>query len=268
MGQGVVVYSVRMKLARFWTKESGEAAGPNGRINTVARGWSNQSIEDARQVARDLAQRVATRLASGETRSKQYLYGDRPLPEPIIREMADAAVVTRNAYGSLVLNTRDLMFVDIDRQDQPAAAVPFIQRVADSNGLAARVYQTAAGYRALITSERIEAASPRSDTLLQQFAADPLYVRLCRMQESFRARLSAKPWRCGMPVPPVTFPFITTDEESRFRQWEAQYTPAAARYATCKYLTWIGPGRMDPSLEELIYFHDIETRASSTLPLA
>jgi hypothetical protein len=146
--------------------------------------------------------------------------------------------------------------------------VPFIQSVAESNGLAARVYETAAGFRALITSERIEAGSPRSDTLLQQFAADPLYVRLCRAQESFRARLSAKPWRCGMPVPPVTFPFVTTDEESRFRQWEAQYTPSAARYATCRYVTWIGPGRMDPSLEELVYYHDIETKASSTQPLA
>jgi len=257
-----------MKLARFWTKERAEAKGPRGRINAVARGWSNQSIEDARQVARDLAQKVATRLASGDMQSKQYLYGDRPLPEPVIREMGDGAVVTRNAYGSLVLNTRDLMFVDIDRQESPSVVVPFIHSVAESNGLAARVYETAAGFRALITSERIEAGSPRSDTLLQQFAADPLYVRLCRAQESFRARLSAKPWRCGMPVPPVTFPFVTADEESRFRQWEAQYTPAAARYVTCRYVTWIGPGRMDPSLEELVYYHDIETKASSTQPLA
>ena len=257
-----------MKLARFWTKERGEAVGPGGRVSAVARGWSNESIEDARRVARDLAQRVATRLASGEAARNQYLYGDRPLPEPIVREMGDGAVVTRNAYGSLVLNVRDLMFVDIDRQEQPAAVVPLIQRVADANGLAARVYQTAAGYRALITSERIEAGSPRSDALLQQFCADPLYVRLCRMQESFRARLSAKPWRCGLGTPPVTFPFITADEESRFRQWEARYTPAAARYATCRYLTWIGPGRMDPSLEELAYYHDVETKASSNLQLA
>ena len=257
-----------MKLARFWTKERGEAVGPSGRVSAVARGWSNESVEEARQVARELAQKVATRLASGHDDRKQYLYGDRPLPEPIIREMGDGAAVTRNAYGALVLNVRDLMFVDIDRQDPPAAAVPFIQRVAESNGLAARVYQTAAGYRALITSERIEAGSPRSDTLLQQFAADPLYVRLCRMQESFRARLSAKPWRCGMRVPPVTFPFVTAGEESRFRAWEAQDTPAASRYATCRYVTWIGPGRMDPGLEELVYYHDVETKASSTLPLA
>ena len=242
--------------------------GPGGRVTAVARGWSNVSIEEARQVALNMAQKVAARLASGDPVRKQYLYGDRPLPEPIIREMGDGAAVTRNAYGSLVLNARDLMFVDIDRQDQPAAAVPAIQRVADSNGLAARVYQTAAGYRAVITSERIEAGSPRSDALLQQFAADPLYVRLCRMQESFRARLTAKPWRCGTDSPPVTFPFMTPAEESQFRKWEARYTPAAARYATCRYLTWIGAGRMDSALEELVYYHDVETKASSTLPLA
>ena len=257
-----------MKLARFWTREGAEAVGPLGPIRTIARGWSNQSIDEARQLARDLAQKVANRLASGEPERKQYLYGDRPLPEPTIREAGNSAVVTRNAYGSLVLNVGDLMFVDIDRQDEPAVEVPFIQRVADSHGLAARIYQTAAGYRALITSERIGAATQKSEMLLQQFGADPLYVRLCRMQESFRARLTAKPWRCGMQVPPVTFPFVTADEESRFRQWEAQYTPAAARYATCRYLTWTGPGRMDPSLEELVYYHDVETKASSTLPLA
>jgi hypothetical protein len=257
-----------MKLARFWTKERGDAMGPNGRVSTVARGWSNESIEDARRVARELAQKVAGRLATGQDERKQYQYGDRPLPEPILREMGERAAVTRNAYGSVVLNVRDLMFVDIDREDPPAAAVSSIQGVADINGLAARVYQTAAGYRAVITSERIEAGSLRSDVLLQQFAADPLYVRLCRMQESFRARLSAKPWRCGMPTPPVPFPFVTPDEEARFRAWEAQYTPAASRYATCKYLTWIGQGRMDPSLEELVYYHDVETKASSTLPLA
>lgn len=116
----VVVYSVRMKLARYWSKERGEAVGPGGRVSAVARGWSNASIEQARQVAGDLAQKVAARLASGQTERKQYFYGDRPLPEPITREMGDGAVVTRNAYGSLVLNVRDLMFVDIDRQDQPA----------------------------------------------------------------------------------------------------------------------------------------------------
>ncbi len=257
-----------MKLARYWTKERGQATGPEGTVSAVARGWSNQSIEDARQVARELAQKVAARLASGAGERKQYLYGDRPLPEPIIRELGDNAVVTRNAYGSLVLNSRDLMFVDIDRTDQPAVATAQIQRVAETNALAARVYKTAAGYRALITNERIEAGSPRSEELLRQFGSDPLYVRLCKMQESFRARLSPKPWRCGQRVPPVTFPFVTPQEESQFSQWEARYAPAAARYATCRYLTWIGAGKMDASLEDLVYHHDVETKASSTLPLA
>jgi len=32
------------------------------------------------------------------------------------------AVVTRNAYGALVLSARHLMFVDIDREEAPALA--------------------------------------------------------------------------------------------------------------------------------------------------
>ena len=90
-----------MKLARFWTKERAEAKGPRGRISTVARGWSNQSIEDARQVARDLAQKVATRLASGEAQRNQYSYGDRPLPEPVIREIARVSRPGQRIYSRI-----------------------------------------------------------------------------------------------------------------------------------------------------------------------
>src|SRR5689334_19790333 len=111
-----------MKLARFWIRQTGEATDSSGqRIRVSSRGWSNESIEDAAAVARDVARKVAERVARGESKSKQYGYGDRPLPEPLIQELRDAngttsGVVTRNAYGALVLNARDLMFVDIDRE--------------------------------------------------------------------------------------------------------------------------------------------------------
>src|SRR5438270_16705 len=119
------------------------------------------------------------------------------------------------------MNSRDLMFVDIDREQLalPAAAslvsglrslfgksapatspptdpvINDIQRVAARHSLSGRVYKTAAGYRALITSQRFDAGSPASESLLQEFGADPLYIRLCRMQQSFRARQTAPPRR-------------------------------------------------------------------------
>ena len=161
-----------MKLAKYWTREAAEATGRAGqRIRITARGWSNDSVEAARSLAHEIAREIAQRLAQGNfpTRDKQYLYGDRPLPEPVLREFS-SAVVTRNLYGAEVLNTRDLMFVDIDQPDQqpgpitsgiralfgrsaPAEAVPAkIQSVAESNNLSGRAYKTAGGYRLLITS--------------------------------------------------------------------------------------------------------------------
>lgn len=42
----------------------------------------------------------------------------------------------------------------------------------------------------------------------------------------------------------------------------------AARYATCRYLTTFGGDRVAPGFEELIRYHDQETKAGATLPLA
>src|SRR5437764_1228510 len=111
-----------MKLARYWTRAKGEALTPAGdRVEVTARGWSNESINAALQLARETAQRVAGAIASGGAKSQKYLYGDRPLPEQLVQEFRDgsgelSAVVTRNVYGALVLNARDLMFADIDRE--------------------------------------------------------------------------------------------------------------------------------------------------------
>jgi hypothetical protein len=290
-----------VKLARYWTREAGEATGRDGRrLRVVARGWSNESVEAARAVARDIGRRVAERLLAGRAEGRHYAYGERPLPEPVVREFPGgggelAAVVTRNAYGALVLNARDLVFVDIDRDDgaapaaggglvagvlslfgkapapPPAAAsgvLADIERVAARQGLAARVYRTAAGYRAIVTSTRLPAGPGPGEALLQAFGADPLYVRLCRLQESFRARLTPKPWRCGLRLPPAAFPFETPQAQSQARTWEAEYAAASARYATCRYVATVGGGTMAPGLEELIRYHDQETRATAELPLA
>ncbi|MBI1791194.1 MAG: hypothetical protein HYR60_27000 [Acidobacteria bacterium] len=290
-----------MKLAKYWTRESGEATGADGQlIRVVSRGWSNESLEAAGQLARDTARRLAEALVSGGIERSQYLYGQRPLPEPVLQEFSSgggdpAAVVTRNSYGALVLNVRDLMFVDIDREEAsaPGAAVDLItsvlslfgkaaaapkapadpvldgiQRVAERNGLAVRVYKTAAGYRAIVTNAHFEAAGRQSEALLQEFGADPLYVKMCRMQESFRARLTPKPWRCRLGLPPVSFPFLTPQEESRFAAWEANYSSTASRYATCRYLTTFGGVRIGPGFEDLIAYHDQKTNTGASLPLA
>lgn len=288
-----------MKLARYWTRGEAEASDSNGdKIRVRARGWSDESLDGARTRALEVARRVAERLSSGFGSKEKYPYGDRPLPEPVIKEFHGpagelAAIVTRNAYGALVLNANHLMFVDVDREPepstgaalgkmfaslfkkspapQPAAPDPMIDamsRVVQRHGLSARLYETAGGYRLLITSSAFQPGSPDSESLLNEFGADRLFTRLCRLQESFRARLSPKPWRCNLPNPPVEFPFETPADQERFHQWESGYNSKAAAYATCRFVTSFGPGTVLPEFNDLIAYHDHETKSANAVRLA
>jgi hypothetical protein len=288
-----------MKIARYWTRAAGEAVDSRGgRIRVTARGWSDDDIDSARTRARETARRVAERIVAQPGAASRYPYGDRPLPEPILSEFRDggrlSAVITRNSYGAQVMNADRMMFVDIDRQSaapipqaglksmfsglfgNPAAppvkvvdaVLEAVEKVADRRRLSARVYRTAAGHRVLITDRRFAPNTAEAEALLNEFGADPLYARLCRTQESFRARLTPKPWRMSVSQPPVEFPFETPEAEGRFRDWERAYESKSAGYATCAYRTTFGTGGVLPGFDALIRYHDEKTKATSGLPLA
>ena len=69
--------------------------------------------------------------------------------------------------------------------------------VARHPGMGLRLYRTANGYRCLVTHRTYDPASQECRELLEALGSDPLYIRLCRGQHCFRARLTPKPWRCG-----------------------------------------------------------------------
>jgi hypothetical protein len=289
---------IGMKIARYWTRAPGEAFDSHGgRIRVTARGWSDDSIDSARTRAQEIARRVAQRIAVQPGDAPRYPYGDRPLPEAIISEFNEDAVITRNSYGALVMNTNQMMFVDIDRNHSVAApaalqvglknlfsslfgkpetpavrvadpVVEAVGKVAERQRLAGRIYRTAGGYHVLITNRRFAVKSAETEALLNEFQADPLYMRLCRMQESFRARLTPKPWRIGIRKPPVQFPFETSRDQARFSEWEREYESESGGHATCAYQSTFGTGGVLPEFDSLIRFHDQKTRSTSGLPLA
>ncbi|HTR51040.1 MAG TPA: hypothetical protein VMJ10_10070 [Kofleriaceae bacterium] len=249
-----------MRFPRFWARgRSGPA--------TCWR-WSDASREDAQQQADARAAELARLFASGKPFDR-YIYGDRPLREEVVYEAA-SAVVTRNLYGALVLNTERAMFIDIDFGDNAARAPIARDALRAWAGrhpeLGVRVYRTAAGLRGLVATRTFDPASDEALALLREAGSDPLYVKLCKAQRSFRARLTPKPWRVGMRMPPVRWPFDDAASEQRFRSWQAEYERASQRHSACELVETLGPTTVHAELGPLVELHD--QRACSGRALA
>lgn len=287
-----------MKIPKYWAQQVRPAQGPDGkRFRLSAWRWSDTSTDEAKDLAQARVVDLVARVTRGETLDR-YSYGDRPLREETIQSLPGAGgkelgVITRNGYGALVLNAAQAMFVDVDFQEdapgvrlasqirklvgQGGKAAPtqevrevdnIRQWAARNPGLGIRVYRTAGGLRGLITNQVFNPSDPDAQGILKELNGDPLYVKLCRDQDCFRARLSPKPWRCGIGNPAWRFPFQDAATESKFRAWEEKYKVASTKYAVCRLVAQIGSTEVIPDIEPVLSAHDQWCRPESKLQLA
>ena len=131
-----------------------------------------------------------------------------------------------------------------------------------------RLYRTRAGLRALVTHDLFDPAADATLAVLRSVGSDPLYVRLCKAQNCFRARLTPKPWRCGHKANPVRWPMENGDQQARFQRWQSRYDAMQSRYATCRFLETLGNNRVLPEVARIIEVHDRVTRCEEPLELA
>lgn len=284
-----------MNIPRYWAKESQRILDPQGKpFLAQAWRWSNLSPGDARQQALQAVMEIVQRVRTNQQLDR-YGYGERALREEIIEAIGAGsrqpeALITRNAYGALILNTARVMFVDIDfpeksltqglgaalksllRRSQPSPEIPALQRLeawTKSNpGWGMRVYRTKAGLRCLVTHDTFDPTQTTTVELLRSLQADPLYVTLCKNQACFRARLTPKPWRCGISAPPNAYPRQDENQQLKFQRWEQQYERKILAYATCAHITDIGGAMLHPEAEQILAIHDRYACARPGLPLA
>jgi hypothetical protein len=296
-----------MLIPRYWHLEEGEAESPRGEgIPFAVWRWSVSSVDEARDRAREAARQLIQRIQSGEPLPQHYQYGDRPLREEILEELErgepekPSGVITRNHYGSLILNTEQLAFIDVDlpaprrtnfvsrwwarlwgkekrgkgkiADPPPDPTVEVLGRLTDwmdwHKDWGVRVYRTRSGLRYLVTHAPLEPGGTEVERMMEHVGADSQYQHLCRVQRCFRARLTPKPWRCGLPLPPVRFPWKSERDERAMRTWETRYARQASDFATCQYLETLGNPHIATSLASLVQFHDRYTAADSGRPLA
>jgi hypothetical protein len=281
-----------MQFYKYWTSAESSVADGEETITRRAFGYSNVGIDEALRVARERAERAAgawlkRKSNRNQPRGEQYYGTDRAIREEIIEEFQEGdqtvAVVTRNSYGCLILNTSEVFFADVDRPTRryPSLVARLLSRnsffkkwfpepldfeqqliekiqalVGRQRELGLRLYRTAGGYRIVVTSRTIRAGDSQAESLLSELGADRLYVCLCRTQDCYRARLSPKHWRCDLSKPPARFPFATQEAAGRYAHWLAEYESQSASYATCVLIGDFGDSRLHPRVASILQLHD------------
>jgi hypothetical protein len=256
-----------------------------------AWGWSDVSQAAAQADGDARVGRIFAWLANGGKGPRNgYGYSDRPMREPVLHEFPAPegrarAVVTRNSYGCLVLNTTDALFVDVDEKPGGLGGLfsgLFGKRktfedtmkehletwCASHEGWGWRAYRTKAGIRLLAIHAPITPEDPVCQEVFHAFQADRLYQKLCVNQKCFRARLTPKPWRCGVERPRKSWPFADQEAEAEFTRWEEEYRRKAAGFAACRLLGQFGTPTPHAAIAEVVAFHDQATGALSDRPLA
>ena len=281
-----------MLIPRHWARATGSADDPKGkRFDFQIWGWSENNVSEAAQLAKRRLREACDRITRGALGQEAYFYGKAPLREEIVRTVGlpsseAAAIVTRNRYGALVLNTARIPFIDVDVPEPGAfeglrrlfggkratAQEKVLERVREACGrfprTSFRIYRTAGGFRLLATDLLIDPQSPEAQGMLSAFEADPFFVKLCKLQSSFRARLTPKPWRCGCGLPPSSYPREDPSTQQKFATWLGKYESAIASRATCAHVESLGPGRTLPEVTPIVREHDQACRVGEALPLA
>ncbi|MFD1260336.1 hypothetical protein [Entomomonas asaccharolytica] len=329
-----------MIVPNYWA-EAIVKYNQGGRRVTIKRfGWSDISQEDAQKEAQSRADEALNAWLEGKLitlHEKKINYNGAdglPIREQVISRHNDV-VITRNSYGALCLNTPDVMFADIDFEENfliqgnclspilyfifvIAFIVSLIKGHYEAAALFAglccllflvnkirkkvakpiedkktkiidnylkkielflekypkwgiRVYETPAGLRLLITHRTMLPDDSEVSLFFKLMKVDPVYARMCKNQQCFRARVSAKPWRIDMnshikPRPgvwPVKEQYMATRED-----WVAQYNKKAENFAACRFIKSIGNATVDNKVAEIITLHDELSKANTDLAIA
>jgi hypothetical protein len=160
----------------------------------------------------------------------------------------EAGLVTVNSYDANVLNASNMMIVDVDLVGESSLPTDPVITPYQSVALAAlkayqhekpylgfRVYKTAGGLRYICTTETFDPSSACSDRIMRQLFTDPKYRNLCKFQETYRARLTPKPWRA------------------------AGYEEDECK--VCELIEIVGPEHIIDNFKDMVQYHDTQTLA-------
>ncbi len=279
-----------MKIYQFWSQRIIPVM-VNGKETAVRfRAGANESMEAAEQAVEEKIRKYQSFISAVENhtdmperiRREEYA---ATICEELCRRIDDRNLVTRNRYGALVLNSEELLFLDVDHVPYTikellkklcGMAVPEASErlriklegflhLPEFQGVGMRLYATSQGFRILLSLPGLETLrSPGMADLFKKFNTDPLYADLCRKQQCFRARLTPKPARMGIKTMlKFRFPYAAEDQAAIAAYLE-EYNKKSEGFAVCRLIAQLGKRFNSPAIE----YHDQMTKCGKRLPLA
>ena len=173
------------------------------------------------------------------------------------------------AYGVATVIRR--MWIRLTGGPERRARRRLAKFVAKHPNWSLRLYRTPAGFRVLAVHDTFDPRGDETQSFFRALEVDPVYARMCRHQNCFRARVSPKPWRIGiqshMKPRPGVWP-INPERLPERNRWIAQYESRAAGYASCRFVETLGSLATDSRAEAVRRIHDSMCRADSGLEIA
>lgn len=269
-----------MKIAKYWSKQRLTAQDQQRQpVELSYWGISDSSEQDAAQNAQHQLLQWAKRLQQGVSISLDYQAQMQEIREELVEDLLQPdgsriGAITRNRYGALVLNTEQLLIADIDipqpnlwrrflalfgirypTKQAVIQSIELLQQQEPQVGL--RIYETFAGLRVFITHLPMRTNTEQSNQWLTRLGADKRYQKLCELQHCYRARLTAKPWRCEMSRPPSTkYPRENRLTQQRFANWLQRYEQKNKQHSTVHLVRQLGPLPQHEVIKKLIAVHD------------
>ena len=103
--------SESMKLYKHWATEKQTILIDGVEQAITCYGGSNVSVDDARSRAKEKAEKVKRKIQGEKHLFDAY---EAEIREEILQIVDDHSAITRNRYGAQVLNTENLMILDIE----------------------------------------------------------------------------------------------------------------------------------------------------------
>lgn len=269
-----------MKIYKYWVTEKQKIPIDGVEQDITCYGGSNISADDARSRAREKAEKVKRKIKGEKHLFDEY---EAEIREEILRIIDDHSAITRNRYGAQVLNTENLMILDIDKPKSSGGGLaglfkkkdtrPPKEQIFDSvRQLAAtpkfkeygfRIYETYQGARVIVSGRDFDPRAGETKRIMDEFSSDPLYITLCVKQGCFRARLTPKPHRMNLRRYKVQFPRESADPA--LDAWLADYERESGNFNTCRFIEQVGARH---SINDVVQLHDEITGANFRQPLA